>query len=165
MPKTVYVLNGPNMNLLGSRQPEIYGRATIKDVAELAQVSLKTVSRVINNEPSVMEGTRVRVLRAVARVDIDKLKYFRVTTGTIAGVRVDVSRTGYTGDLGYEIWMGARDAVRVWDALMDAGKPYDIKAAGMLALDVARVEAGLLLIDVDFHSSKKALIASAETTR
>ena len=108
--------------------------------------------------------TSARVLRAVARVDIDKLKYFRVTTGTIAGVRVDVSRTGYTGDLGYEIWMGARDAVRVWDALMDAGKPYDIKAAGMLALDVARVEAGLLLIDVDFHSSKKALIASQKYT-
>ncbi len=56
----------------------------------------------------------------------------------------------------------ARDAVRVWDALMEAGRPYDIKPAGMLALDVARVEAGLLLIDVDFHSSKKALIADAE---
>ena len=108
--------------------------------------------------------TSARVLRAVARVDIDKLKYFRVTSGTIAGVKVDVSRTGYTGDLGYEVWMGARDAVRVWDALMEAGKPYDIKAAGMLALDVARVEAGLLLIDVDFHSSKKALIAGQKYT-
>ena len=108
--------------------------------------------------------TSARVLRAVARVDIDKLKYFRVTSGTIAGVKVDVSRTGYTGDLGYEVWMGARDAVRVWDALMEAGRPYDIKAAGMLALDVARVEAGLLLIDVDFHSSKKALIAGQKYT-
>jgi aminomethyltransferase len=108
--------------------------------------------------------TSARVLRAVARVDIDKLKYFRVTSGTIAGVKVDVSRTGYTGDLGYEIWMSARDAVRVWDALMEAGRPYDIKPAGMLALDVARVEAGLLLIDVDFHSSKKALIAGQKYT-
>ena len=104
--------------------------------------------------------TSARVLRAASTADIDSLKYFRVTRGTIGGVPVDISRTGYTGDLGYEIWMSARDAVRVWDALMTHGKPFDIKPAGMLALDVARVEAGLLLIDVDFFSSKKALIHS-----
>ena len=102
--------------------------------------------------------TSARVLRAASTADINSLKYFRVTRGTIGGVPVDISRTGYTGDLGYEIWMSARDAVRVWDALMIHGKPFDIKPAGMLALDVARVEAGLLLIDVDFFSSKKALI-------
>ncbi len=104
--------------------------------------------------------TSARVLRAVSDIDIDRLKYFRVASGTMAGVPVDISRTGYTGDLGYEIWMSSRDAVQVWDALMDAGKPFDIKPAGMLALDVARVEAGLLLIEVDFFSSKKAMIAS-----
>ena len=103
--------------------------------------------------------TSARVLRALFQGDIESLKYFRVTTGTIAGVNVDISRTGYTGDLGYEIWMPSKDAVRVWDALMEKGKPYDIKATGMLALDVARIEAGLLLIDVDFFSSKKAMIA------
>ena len=73
---------------------------------------------------------------------------------------MDISRTGYTGDLGYEIWVPWNDAVKVWDALMDKGKQFDIHAAGMLALDVARVEAGLLLIEVDYTSSKKALIAS-----
>lgn len=104
--------------------------------------------------------TSARVLRAVSDADIDRLKYFRVTSATIAGVRVDISRTGYTGDLGYELWIPAADAVRVWDALMSGGKPFYIKPAGMLALDVARVEAGLLLIDVYFFSSKKALIAS-----
>jgi aminomethyltransferase len=104
--------------------------------------------------------TSARVLRAASNVDIETLKYFRVASGSIGGVPVDVSRTGYTGDLGYEIWMPADDAVRVWDALMEHGRPFDIKPAGMLALDVARVEAGLLLIDVDFHSSKKALISS-----
>ena len=102
--------------------------------------------------------TSARVLRAVSDANIDGLKYFRVTSGTIAGVKVDISRTGYTGDLGYEIWMSARDAVRVWDALIEGGKPFDIKPTGMLALDVARIEAGLLLIDVDFFSSKKAMI-------
>ncbi len=93
----------------------------------------------------------------VEGADVANLKYFRVTSGEIAGVRLDVSRTGYTGDLGYEIWMPAEQAVKVWDALMEAGRAFDIHPAGMLALDVARVEAGLLLIDVDFHGSKKAL--------
>jgi aminomethyltransferase len=102
--------------------------------------------------------TSARLLRAAASASLDTLKYFRVTSGTIAGVAVDISRTGYTGDLGYEIWMRAGDAVRVWDALMEDGKPFDIKPAGMLALDVARIEAGLLLIEVDFFSSKKAMI-------
>jgi aminomethyltransferase len=83
-----------------------------------------------------------------------------MTRGKIAGVPVDISRTGYTGDLGYEIWMPWKDAVKVWDELMAKGKQFDIHAAGMLALDVARVEAGLLLIEVDYTSSKKALIES-----
>ena len=104
--------------------------------------------------------TSGRLLRAVANADIDRLKYFRVTRGAIAGVPVDISRTGYTGDLGYEIWMPAERAVDVWDALMHGGRPFDIKAAGMLALDVARIEAGLLLIEVDFFSSRKAMIPS-----
>jgi aminomethyltransferase len=108
--------------------------------------------------------TSARVLRAVSDADIDGLKYFRVTRGTIAGARVDISRTGYTGDLGYEIWIRAEDAVRVWDALMDGGRPFDIKPAGMLALDVSRVEAGLLLIDVDFFGSKKAMIDGQKYT-
>lgn len=104
--------------------------------------------------------TSAAVLRTVSDADLEALKYFRLTGGTIAGVRVDISRTGYTGDLGYEIWIPASDAVRVWDALMEGGRPFDIRPAGMLALDVARVEAGLLLIDVDFHGSRKALISS-----
>ena len=104
--------------------------------------------------------TSERLLRAVANADNDHLKYFRVTSGTIAGVNVDISRTGYTGDLGYEIWMPADRAIQVFDALMDGGRPFDIKPAGMLALDVARIEAGLLLIEVDFFSCRKAMIAS-----
>jgi aminomethyltransferase len=108
--------------------------------------------------------TSARVLRAVSNAGIDRLKYFRVTSGAIADVKVDISRTGYTGDLGYEIWIPARYAVTVWDALMAAGRPFDIKPAGMLALDVGRVEAGLLLIDVDFFSSKKAMIEAQKYT-
>ncbi|HKN73314.1 MAG TPA: aminomethyltransferase family protein [Terriglobales bacterium] len=104
-----------------------------------------------------------RLLKTVAEADITNLKYFRKTAGKIAGLPVDISRTGYTGDLGYEIWIplnNGNDAVKVWDELMGKGKQFDIHAAGMLALDVARVEAGLLLIEVDYMSSKKALIPS-----
>jgi len=103
--------------------------------------------------------TSGRLLNSLVRdTDVESLKYFRVTKGTIASVPVEISRTGYTGDLGYEIWIAAERAVRVWDTLMDAGRAFDIHPAGMLALDVARIEAGLLLIDIDFNSSKKALI-------
>jgi aminomethyltransferase len=104
--------------------------------------------------------TSGQLLKVAAEADIANLKYFRVTQGKINGVPVDISRTGYTGDLGYEIWVPWQDAVKVWDALMAKGKQFDIHAAGMLALDVARVEAGLLLIEVDYTSSKKALIPS-----
>jgi aminomethyltransferase len=104
--------------------------------------------------------TSGKLLKSIAEAEIGSLKYFRMTTGKIAGVPVDISRTGYTGDLGYEIWVAWNEAVKIWDALMELGKPFDIQAAGMLALDVARIEAGLLLIEVDYISSKKALIAS-----
>jgi aminomethyltransferase len=77
---------------------------------------------------------------------------------------VDVSRTGYTGDLGYEIWIPADRAADVWDAVVEAGRPFDLRPAGLLALDVARVEAGLLLLDVDYCGSRKALIPDQRYT-
>jgi aminomethyltransferase len=113
---------------------------------------------------AVQGPTSAQLLRAVSSAPIDTLRYFRVAEAVIAGVPVDISRTGYTGDLGYEIWMPWDRAIDVWDALMDAGPAFDAHAAGMLALDIARVEAGLLLIDVDFHGSRKALIASQRYT-
>ena len=102
--------------------------------------------------------TSGKLLQKIAEADIATLRYFRFTQGKIAGVPVDISRTGYTGDLGYEIWIPWNDAVRVWDAIMLGGREFDVHAAGMLALDVARIEAGLILIEVDYFSSKKALI-------
>jgi len=104
--------------------------------------------------------TSAGVLRAAAEADITGLKYFRVTTGKIAGRLVEISRTGYTGDLGYEVWMHRDDALTVWDTLVRAGADYAIRPTGLLALDVARIEAGLLLIDVDFFSARKALTRS-----
>jgi aminomethyltransferase len=102
--------------------------------------------------------TSARLLEKIVGGEILKLKYFRVMHARVAGVEVDISRTGYTGDLGYELWIPWNDAPTIWDALMEQGRAFDIHPAGMLALDVARIEAGLILIEVDYFSSKKALI-------
>jgi len=102
--------------------------------------------------------TSGKLLHAVAEAKIGSLKYFRVAHGKIAGVPVDISRTGYTGDLGYEIWVPWNRAVKVFDELMSKGRPFDIHPAGMVALDIARIEAGLILIEVDYISSKRALV-------
>jgi aminomethyltransferase len=109
---------------------------------------------------AIQGPTSARLLKQVSDADIANLKYFQLTHETIAGVQVDISRTGYTGDLGYEIWMPWNDAPRVWDVLIEQGRQFDLHPAGMLALDVARIEAGLILIEVDYFSSKKALIES-----
>ena len=106
-----------------------------------------------------LQGPNARaILEQVADADLAGLKYFRIAPARLAGVPVTVSRTGYTGDLGYEIWLDAAHALQVWDALIAAGRGYGLMPAGMLALDVARLEAGLMLIDVDYVSARKALI-------
>ena len=101
------------------------------------------------------------VLEAVTGEDFADLRYFRRRASSFkAGrrkVAVDVSRTGYTGDLGYELWVAADDAVALWEALMAAGAAYGIRPAGMLALDVVRLEAGLILLEVDYTSARHAM--------
>jgi aminomethyltransferase len=106
-----------------------------------------------------LQGPRSRqVIEAVTADPFEDLRYFRRRRSRIAGIEVDVTRTGYTGDLGYEVWVEEEHAVAVWDALMKAGQAHAIRAAGMLALDVVRVEAGLILLEVDYTSSRHALI-------
>jgi aminomethyltransferase len=113
---------------------------------------------------AVQGPTSARLLRAVSDVGLGTLKYFRLARGRVGDVPVDITRTGYTGDLGYEIWMPWERAVEVWDRLMNAGRSHDAKPAGMLALDVARIEAGLLLIDVDFHGARKVPVDAQRYT-
>jgi aminomethyltransferase len=98
------------------------------------------------------------VLQSAAQTDLTDLRYFGRRELHIAGVTVDVSRTGYTGDLGYEIWVPVADALAVWDALMETGTAYAIRPVGILALDVVRVEAGLIMAGVDYTSVHHALI-------
>jgi aminomethyltransferase len=107
-----------------------------------------------------LQGPNARViLEQAAHTDLSSVRFFRLTTGLVGGAPIVITRTGYTGDLGYEIWMEAEHALPVWDRLMQVGASYGLTPAGMLALDVARIEAGLILLDVDYVSARKALIA------
>lgn len=99
-----------------------------------------------------------KILQQVVDVDLGKLRFFRLVSGKVLGAPVVISRTGYTGDLGYEIWLGTEHAERIWDGLIEKGKDFGIKPAGILALDVARLEAGFILLEVDYIGSEKALI-------
>ena len=99
-----------------------------------------------------------KILNIIADNPVDGLKYFRLMQNKVDGIPVTISRTGYTGDLGFEIWMDAKDALTIWDALMDAGADYGIAPVGILAMDMARVEAGLFMIEVDYTSTTHAWI-------
>ena len=112
-----------------------------------------------------LQGPKSRtVLNKVCGKSLDKLKYFRVMENTLAGRKVTISRTGYTGDLGFEIWMDVADALAVWDALMEAGRDYGIVPCGILAMDMARVEAGLFMIDVDYTAANHAWIEGQKSS-
>lgn len=111
-----------------------------------------------------LQGPLSRDTLLAAGVDVSTLKYFRLTRGAIHGIPVTVSRTGYTGDLGYEVWIEAEQAAPLWDALMEAGRQFGIVPTGILGLDVARVEAGLLMIEVDYVSAHHALIEDQKST-
>ena len=112
-----------------------------------------------------LQGPNSRsVLKRVCEFDVDGLKFFRLMENKLDGIPVTISRTGYTGDLGYEIWMDASDALAVWDALMAAGHDYGIAPVGILAMDMARVEAGLFMIEVDYTSANHAWIEAQKSS-
>ncbi|HXG25498.1 MAG TPA: aminomethyltransferase family protein [Candidatus Binatia bacterium] len=116
-----------------------------------------------------LQGPLARaVLEEATEEPFDELRYFRRRSSNLvratfqggvepANIPIEVSRTGYTGDLGYELWIPAERAADAWDALMAAGRAYGIRPAGMLALDVVRLEAGLVLLEVDYTSARRAL--------
>ena len=98
------------------------------------------------------------ILEQLSPANFRGLKYFRLVHTTVHDIPVTISRTGYTGDLGYELWVDAERAVALWDALIEGGTPYGITPAGIWALDIARIEAGLVMLDVDYFSAHHALI-------
>ncbi len=109
--------------------------------------------------------TSRRILeRLVTGADIAALPFFALAEGRIGAAPVTITRTGYTGDLGYELWVRPADALALWDAIVETGRGYGLAPAGLDALDVARIEAGLLLKEVDYVSSWTALIESRKSS-
>lgn len=100
----------------------------------------------------------------IAGIDFDRLRYFRLAPGQVGDIPITVTRTGYTGDLGYELWLRPEYAGQLWDCLMERGSAYGLLPAGMVALDIARIEAGLLLIEVDYTSAHKARIEEQKSS-
>jgi aminomethyltransferase len=124
-------------------------------------VSLQVeITEVTDNVAALsFQGPNTRaVLNRCCESPVDGLKYFRLMQNKIDGTPVTLSRTGYTGDLGFEIWMDAEHALRIWDLLMTAGHDFGITPVGILAMDMARVEAGLFMIEVDYTSTNHAWI-------
>jgi len=109
-----------------------------------------------------LQGPLARaVLEEATEEPFGELRYFRRRPSTLRlgrrRIEIEVSRTGYTGDLGYELWVPAERAAEAWDAVAVAGRGYGLRPAGMLALDVVRLEAGLVLLEVDYTSARHAL--------
>jgi aminomethyltransferase len=104
-----------------------------------------------------LQGPKARaLLESLTGADLSKLGYHRHTEVALLGQPTMVSRTGYTGDLGYEIWIPASRALAAWDALLDAGRSFALQPAGIWAMDVCRIEAGLIMLDVDYTPAPKA---------
>jgi aminomethyltransferase len=104
------------------------------------------------------------ILERLSPADVASLRYFRLVHTMVSDIPVTISRTGYTGDLGYELWVDAGDAIALWDALVEGGGPLGLTPAGIWAMDIARIEAGLVMLDVDYHSSHRAVIEEQKSS-
>lgn len=135
-----------------------------QDVGYGLDAEVRDVSRALAALALQGPNSRAILREVVGGVDFDALGYFRLAQGTVDGAPLVVSRTGYTGDLGYELWIDAAQGEMLWDRIMNVGWRYGLLPAGILALDVARVEAGLLLIEVDYISSRHAVIESQKSS-
>ncbi len=153
---------GENSYRLTSAEPNL---RWLEDNALGMQVQIEDVTEQIAS--LALQGPKSReLLMTLTDAPLGDLKYYRFCTTSIAGVPVMISRTGYTGDLGFELWMDANpaSAERVWDALIEAGRAFALQPAGIWALDVARIEAGLIMLDVDYTPANKAMTNAQTST-
>jgi aminomethyltransferase len=104
------------------------------------------------------------ILQDACGGDVGTLGFFRAMRARLAGVDIDITRTGYTGDLGYEVWIPKEHALTVYDALTESGRPHGMLPMGLDALDVCRVEAGFILIGVDYFSARRCLIEAQKSS-
>ena len=112
-----------------------------------------------------LQGPRARaILKGITEFDMDRMRFFRVRKTVVGGVPAWVQRTGYTGDLGYEVFCENKHALALYDALTEAGRPHGMVPMGLDALDVARIEAGFVLQGVDYVTAKNCLIDGLKST-
>ena len=147
----VILRHGPNEFLLTAAEPNL---AYFEDLIGRDDVRIEEVSH--DYATLAIQGPRSRDLVSKLVPGVAAIPYFGLTNGTIAGSPVTVSRTGYSGDLGFEIWIEAPDALKVWDTVWDSVEGHGVLPFGLDALEMLRIEAGLLLLDVDFGSSRYA---------
>jgi aminomethyltransferase len=138
--------------------------AWFQDAAWGMRVEIRDVSAELS--ALALQGPLARQIlsRVLSGIDLPDLKYYRAAPAQMGNIPLYVSRTGYTGDLGYELWIAPDRALDVWDALATAGEGYALTPAGILALDIARIEAGLVMIQVDYVSARKALIPGQKSS-
>ncbi len=155
----VILRHGPDEFVLTAAEPNL---AYFEDLIGRLDVAIEEVSE--DWAVLAVQGPRSRDLLAGLAPDMARLPYFGLVSTRLAKVPVHISRTGFTGDLGYEVWVRADDALKVWDAVWAASRGQGIVPIGMIALYMARIEAGLVLLDVDFHSSRFAWTDADRTT-
>jgi aminomethyltransferase len=136
--------------------------AYLQDLARPLAVIVEDVSDELG--ALALQGPSAREILKQLAPEVEGIGYFHLTPAKVGNAAVTISRTGYTGDLGYEIWVERGDAVDVWDALFEVAAPYGVIPAGQTALLIARIEAGLVLIDVDYHSSRYSWNDDQRTT-
>ena len=138
--------------------------AWFQDCAWGMQVEIQDVSAEL--AALALQGPNARVIlqQVIQGIDLQGLKFYRAAPACLGDLPLYVSRTGYTGDLGYELWVAPEGALILWDALIEHGEGYGITPAGMLALDLARIEAGLVMIQVDYISTRHALIEEQKSS-
>lgn len=134
-----------------------------EDCASDLDVEVRDTSREL--AALAVQGPRShRILEQLFGVSVGDLGYFRGTSLNWRGGEIGLTRTGFTGDLGYEVWIPGARAEEVWDALLAVGREHGALPAGLAALDAVRIEAGLVLIEVDFFSAAHCLLDERKST-
>jgi len=141
--------NGPHDYLLTCAEPNL---AWFEGLVGRHRVSFEDESE--GTAVLAIQGPKSREILATLVPGIERVPYFGLCDTQLAGSPIRISRTGYTGDLGYELWVPADRALAAWDAITEASAGRGVVPFGMIALYMARIEAGLLLLDVDFASSR-----------
>jgi aminomethyltransferase len=157
---TVFHL-GENHFRVSSTIPNLYW---LQDNAIGLDVEIEDVSEEF--AAIALQGPTSRELlkRLTKNADLDGLRFFHCTDAEVAGAPALISRTGYTGDLGYEVFIKPQDAERLWDSLMELSDAYKLRPCGILALNETRIEAGLLQIEADFTSASQTVFDVQKTS-